>query len=45
MARIRVRGFVMALVAVAAAVASLPPAADAACCYFAAKDRDILQPA
>ncbi len=28
-----------------AVVALLPPAADSACCYFSAKDKDILQPA
>ncbi len=27
------------------ALAALPPAADSACCYFSAKDKDILQPA
>src|ERR1700730_7787854 len=26
-------------------VAVLPPPADSACCYFAAKDKDVLQPA
>src|SRR4051812_27691455 len=33
------------LLAVAATLALLPTGADAACCYFSAKDADILQPA
>ncbi|MBA4063466.1 MAG: hypothetical protein C0501_07090 [Isosphaera sp.] len=32
------------LVGLAAAVAAVPPPADAACCYFSAKDKDVLQP-
>src|SRR5215468_3145523 len=33
------------LLAGALALLGLPAAADSACCYFAAKDKDILQPA
>src|SRR5262249_48078280 len=39
----RVRG--LPLLAVALALLGLPAAARSACCYFAAKDKDILQPA
>jgi hypothetical protein len=45
MARIRVGWLLPALAAAAGAVALLPPRAEPACCYFAAKDKDILQPA
>jgi hypothetical protein len=46
MLRIRVPWLVLALVAGIGALAALrPPAAESACCYFAAKDKDILQPA
>src|SRR5687767_7980966 len=34
-----------ALAAAMAVVGSRPPEADSACCYFSAKDKDILQPA
>src|SRR5262249_40872180 len=39
----RVRG--LPLLAVALALLGLPAAAESACCYFSAKDKDILQPA
>jgi hypothetical protein len=45
MARIRARGLVLALAAVASAAAWLPEGAESACCYFAARDKDVLQPA
>jgi hypothetical protein len=46
MLRIRVPWLVLALVAGIGALAELrPPVAESACCYFAAKDKDILQPA
>ncbi len=35
----------LAVVIGACALATPPPASDAACCYFAAKDKDVLQPA
>jgi hypothetical protein len=41
MTRIRTYGLVLAL----AAAAWLPSPAESACCYFAAKDKDVLQPA
>jgi hypothetical protein len=41
-----VRGTLLGLLAGALLIGALrPPAADSACCYFAAKDKDILQPA
>src|SRR5712691_11677707 len=36
---------IVGTLAVLAALLSWQPAADSACCYFAAKDKDILQPA
>jgi hypothetical protein len=42
----RVHGVLLAVAAGVALIAGIqPPAADSACCYFAAKDKDILQPA
>jgi hypothetical protein len=37
--------FLPALAGVLALAGLRPPAADSACCYFAAKDKDVLQPA
>jgi hypothetical protein len=46
MLRIRMPWLILALVVAVGALAELrPPAAESACCYFAAKDKDILQPA
>jgi hypothetical protein len=46
MCRTRIGWLVPAIVAAACGVAWLrPPAAESACCYFAAKDKDVLQPA
>ena len=41
----RVRLLLPALAVALAAVVLLPPGVDSACCYFSAKDKDILQPA
>jgi hypothetical protein len=40
-----VRKLLMVLPLFGLAVVAVPPPADSACCYFAAKDKDILQPA
>jgi hypothetical protein len=46
MRRIPVRWLLLSVAAGACAVSGLrPPDAESACCYFAAKDKDILQPA
>jgi hypothetical protein len=46
MCRARIGWLVPAIVVAACGVAWLrPPAAESACCYFAAKDKDVLQPA
>jgi hypothetical protein len=46
MLRSQVRWLLVPLAAAALALFGLdPPAADSACCYFSAKDKDILQPA
>ncbi len=45
MSRIRICWLLLGLAGVAAAVVSQPPGAESACCYFAAKDKDVLQPA
>jgi hypothetical protein len=45
MRRARVGRLLAGLVGVCAIVTGRPPSAESACCYFAAKDKDILQPA
>jgi hypothetical protein len=40
-----IRWLPLALLGLLAATAALAPPADSACCYFSAKDKDILQPA
>jgi hypothetical protein len=39
------RRWLLAALAACVLTAFRPPTADAACCYFSAKDQDILQPA
>jgi hypothetical protein len=45
MRRACVSRLLLTLAASACAAAGLPPSAESACCYFAAKDKDVLQPA
>src|SRR5438876_4443114 len=46
MSRSRILWLLLPALAGILAVAALqPPAADSACCYFSAKDQDVLQPA
>src|SRR4029078_1623159 len=45
MKRSPARWFVLPALAVGLALSLPPPSPDSACCYFSAKDKDILQPA
>jgi hypothetical protein len=45
MHRTQVRRWLPPILGVTLALGLAPPRAESACCYFAAKDKDILQPA